>query len=422
MIKRRILLSGLALFFCAGHFAPSFAGWKRIGFEGHEITAITTGVDIWNNGQAIVIVGTKDSGVFSVSVPRDSVGRYPVFAYTASDKPAGVIRTLLISNDGIMAFAGTDSGLYGESMYFSSLPAWKKIRTFPSEPVVGIAYKDSTYCVATAKELYRSKSPWAYTNAWMPCSVSKRLPSPARSPNFTSLTSWGLNGFVAGSNAAAGSNTLGGVITGGGDANQWFSITCVNNRCVDSNVYSLTFSDFGLLFAGTSRGVYRYSTNVEMGVWYEMSPQLASPPVHHVLETYDSVSHAQEMYASTDSGVYILSPRINPNQWTLSLKVKAFGVVSPSPKKSNAVYAATADGVWKYEPTTGVGVVKVEKIPLSRNSVMGVYSLNGRKIASKVQLRRMTGIFITQQQNQKCKKFIAGMGNNRDYADFPAVR
>jgi hypothetical protein len=408
MIERRIFFPGFIVIYGIGAITNDYADWKQVGLKGKEVTAITKGIDLFSN-QQIILVGTKDTGVYSVSGAGDTVYRYPRYS-DASDKPAGRIRTLFTSADGIMTFAGTDSGLYGESGLFSSLPAWRKLQTFPSEPVVGIAYKDSTYYVATAIELYRSKSPWAYSNAWKPCSVSKWLPSPERSPHFTSLTSWDLGGLVAGSNASAGSDAFGGVITGGGSENRWIDWTCVNSHCVDSDVYSLTFG-FQQLYAGTSRGVFNYSTANEIGIWYEMTPQLASPPARHICVTSDSITHAREIYASTDSGVYALSPRVNANQWTLSLKVKAFAVASLAPDNSNAVYAATADGVWKYESTTGIGAGRAAKIPTHRAAVTGVYSINGRKMASEIRSMRMTGVFIILQQTGTCKRIFTGMKN-----------
>jgi hypothetical protein len=187
-------------------------------------------------------------------------------------------------------------------------------------------------------------------------------------------------------------------------------MTCVNNHCVDSNVYSLTFG-FQQVYAGTSRGVFNYSTVEEMGIWYEMTPQLASPPVRHICVTNDSVSHIREIYASTDSGVYVLSPRINAGQWTLSLKVKESAVASPTPDNATVVYAATADGVWKYEPTAGIGAGRASKIPAHRAEVTAFFSINGKKNALPARSKRLTGVYIALQQTGTCKRIFTGMGN-----------
>jgi hypothetical protein len=382
----RILLPGIVVSLGAGTFTDAVAGWKRIGFPGLEITAATTGVDLLKNKQPVALIAVKDSGVFCVSGSLDSIERYPGIGASAADRPAGTVRSLFTTSDGASAFAGTDSGLYGESLMFSSLPAWRKIPGF-SAPVVGIAHQDSFYCASTSSELYIAKYPFG---SWTPCTLSNRLPLPLVPSRLSSLVSWGpCGGFMAGAVAGIGTGGSGGILTGGNDGRRWQNMTCVYGRCVDSTVFSLTACD-GKVFAGTSRGIF-WAAEFDTGTWYPMTPQLVAPPVRHICVTYDSISDARKVFASTDSGVYVSS---NSNQWSLSLKVKTSGVVWPQKNYSTVIYAATADGLWKYEPATGVGEKTVRRMPFSGTRETGSYTIDGRRIPPIARGNRLPGVYL----------------------------
>ncbi len=395
---RRILFKGTILVCFAGIVGNAFSGWKRIGFAGTEVTAITAGIDKLAHDSLVILVAAGDSGIYSISGLNDSIRRFPRFALNASDKPAGIVRSLYVDDDGVAAFAGTDSGLYGESMNFSSLPAWKKISAFHGEPVVGITRKDTAYCAATIKELYTSKSPFG---TWKPCSVSKYLPPTANGAHFTSLTWWRYGGFAAGSALSGESNDFGGVMLSGDKGSTWNNVTCVVNQCVHNDVYSLSGDYNGRLYAGTSRGIF-WAIEFDTGQWYEVSPQLTTVAIRHQWITYDSVSRQREIFASTDSGVYLLSSRSNPQAWTLSLKIKAFGVWSSTTNTPQAWFAATSDGVWKYEQqTTALRSSNVHSELSFHCGMSEAYSIDGRLLPSQTRLNRISGVYILRQQRVK---------------------
>ncbi len=295
-----------------------------------------------------------------------------------------------MSKGGETTLAGTDSGLYGESLIFSSLPAWRRATIAITEPVRAITFTDSFWCVATAKELYRAKMPFS---TWTPCSVSKWLPSPSSAPNFTTLTTWRYGEVYAGS-VAQGANGFGGALCGGDKALQWENRTCMYGPCVDSNIYSLTSGDFGLLFAGTSRGIF-WSVEFDTGTWHPLSPQVPVTPVYNVCVTRDSSINGREIYAATDSGIYILSPRVNASQWFLSTRLKSSGIVTLNPSNSNTVYAATETGLWKYVSNGSVPVKKVSSVPFAlRKDVTEMYSIDGRRISLNNKSRQYSGVYI----------------------------
>jgi ligand-binding sensor domain-containing protein len=178
---------------------------------------------------------------------------------------------------------------------------------------------------------------------------------------------------------------------------QWKNRTCMP-QCVDNDVYSLSSGDNGKLFAGTSHGIF-WADEFDTGQWYEIHPQLKTWPVRHQWVTYDSVMRQREIFASTDSGVYLLSPRVNQGRWTLSLNVKAFGVASLTANTPNAWFAATSDGVWKYEQSTALIRKKdIHAVSSSRTAFMNAYTLDGRRITSTARLKSIPGVYVTLQQ------------------------
>jgi hypothetical protein len=145
------------------------------------------------------MIGTENGDVYTVSGTKDTIAKYPQIGSGIVDNPRGAVRALLVGKTGIETFAATDSGLYGESMIFSSLPAWRKIDSTHFDQSTALALMDSVYCAATPTALFRTKTPFG---TWTPCSISSVLPSQTRTPHFTSLISWWNTGFVAGSSMA----------------------------------------------------------------------------------------------------------------------------------------------------------------------------------------------------------------------------
>jgi hypothetical protein len=369
-----------------------YSDWNRIALAEVDITAITTTIDPFHNQQPIVIIGTKNGDVLSISGPNDSIARYPFLSSIFSDKPSGAIRSLSISKGGETALACTDSGLYGGSLMFSSLPAWRRIPSIPVEPVNAVTLTDSIWCVATAKELYRTKFPFS---AWTPCSISKWLPYPGSTPNFTSLTTWWSGGIYAGS-AAQGVNGFSGVLCGGEKGLQWENRTCIYGPCVDSNVYSLTTGDFETIFAGTSRGIF-WSVEFDTGTWHPLSPQVPVTPVRYVCVTRDSSINVREIYASTDSGIYILSPRLNAGKWQLSTRLKSCGIVSLNPSNSNTVYAATENGLWKYVSNASVPTRRISPVPVFREESTEMFTIDGKRILIPSKTKQLKGVYVITQ-------------------------
>jgi hypothetical protein len=394
--KYSLISSVFSFILAGGTICSIFPDWNRIGLAGVDITAITAGIDAYHNKQPIILIGTENGDVYTVSGAHDSIAKYPTMGSGISDNPRGAVRALLVGKTGIETFAATDSGLYGESMIFSSLPAWKKLDSIHFSKVTALALMDSIYCAATPTALFRTKTPFG---TWTPCSISNVLPSQTPDPHFTSLTSWWNTGFVAGSSWAEGTTYFGGVLTGGRQPQyNWINSTCIFSYCVDNNVYSLTTDNSGRLYAGTSKGIFCLN-EIDTGKWYPITPQLTGTVVRHVCVNYDSSIHSNQIFASTDSGIYILSPRLNPNKWVCTTRLKSYGIASPTPNNSKVFYAATETGLWKWD-FNSTQVKKTIPTRTSSKLITSMYTINGRKIIPNNSFRNHPGVYISVQYDE----------------------
>ncbi len=83
---RQFLIEALITILITGVTFTPYANWDRIVLAGVDITAITTGTDIFHNKQPIVIIGTENGDVLSVSGPNDTIEHYPPLSYSSTDK------------------------------------------------------------------------------------------------------------------------------------------------------------------------------------------------------------------------------------------------------------------------------------------------------------------------------------------------
>lgn len=400
-MKRHTSSLTLFIFLLAANLGPVLAQWNQIGLAGVDVTAITTGINAWSGEPSpVLFLGTETGDVLMMNESKNIFEKYPKITLNESDKPRGKIRALLLSKSGTDAYAGSDSGLFMQSMVFSSLPAWKKAINLVAGSVNAITCNDSIVTAATTGELYSSKSLYG---GWISCNMSQWLPEISPPPNFTSLVSW--HGVItAGSSLTGEKSTFGGVLVGSKNASDWTNATCINscahNPCVNNNVYCLATGLKGELYAGTSNGIYRLN-DLDTGCWHEISPQLADGPINHLCVTYDSSINASVLFASTPGGIHILSPRIDPDNWSLSTSMKANGIVSLKPANSGVVYAATQDGLWKYEPPTSVHNRLPSKPPVPSGIPIEFYSIDGRLLRSAPGSgNKRTGVFISVQRDE----------------------
>ncbi|MBN1577241.1 MAG: hypothetical protein JW913_11850 [Chitinispirillaceae bacterium] len=383
-------------------------GWKRVGFVGKEIRALAVGRDVMRDRQA-VYVPVDDSGVFMISGPDDSMYQFP-FHDSPDDRPVGNIHSLLVSEDGATVLAGSDSGLYGASMYFSSLPIWRKTPLNSTETVIGIAESDSALCAVTASGVYRSKVAYG---TWWPCSSGSGPVRPASGSVFTSITSWPAGeGFAAGAAATAGNGSGGNVIFGSKNGRVWPDNQCIQGcTCSEGDVYSLAADTFITIYAGTSKGVF-HGVDFDTGCWHSRTPQLEMPIRDMCLERMNTSGMPPDIYAATDSGVYLKSLQTSASgAWNRRFNMKTFAVEVMNVSGEYIIYAATVDGVWKYDKSTPVVRLRnmVKPQPAAGRTVM--YSLDGRVLSQNVR-KRYRGVYITISGN-RIRSSVVGMHNGR---------
>jgi len=355
---------------CSGGFA---GGWKQVGFAGQEITGIIAGNDAFRQEQA-VFFPVKDSGIYIMTATDDSTRRFPN-TFMADDKPVGTVHSLHVSADGVEAFAGTDSGLYMESLNFASLPAWRRVSALPSVPVYGIASSDSAYCVMTKNELYQSKSGYS---TWARCSLF--TPSSETITSYAALTVWQHIGFIAATVTEANPPAFESVLLGNPGATIWGVMSDIEGCTdLDQAVLSLSTDTTGMLYAGTAKGVF-FGWDFDTGCWHPVNPQLPMPVKDVKPYSAGSNGNPSDLFAATDSGLYLWSGAASsPGEWQKSLATRTSGVAVVTMESGvRFVYAATDDGIWKYDPASGVTTARPRNHIRNTGTGAMMYTLDGK--------------------------------------------
>jgi hypothetical protein len=101
------------------------------------------------------------------------------------------------------------------------------------------------------------------------------------------------------------------------------------------------------LAAGTTTGVF-WVDDFDTGSWHACNPQLKTAPARHLYVSYHTRSEIADVFASTDSGVCILSPLVKNGEWVLSYAGKANAVISLVAMDPKEWFAATSDGVYRF--------------------------------------------------------------------------
>lgn len=377
-----------------------YSAWKRVGFAGREIRALAVGRDVMQNRQ-VVYIPVDDSGVFTMYGPDDSTYQFP-FHNSPDDRPAGKIYSLLVAEEGATVVAGSDSGLYSASIYFSSLPMWRRTTLNSAETVIDIAESDSAFCAVTSAGVYRSKLAYG---TWWPCSTGSGPVRPVSGSVFTSITSWPAGeGFAAGSASTAGNGSGGTVVFGSKNGRVWTDNQCIEGcSCSEGDVYSLTADTLMTIYAGTSKGVF-HGVDFDTGCWHSHPPQLEMPIHDMCLQRANTSGMPPDIYVATDSGVYLKSLQTTASgAWNRLFTMKTFAVEVLNVADEYIIYAATADGVWKYDKSTPVVKMRNVVIPPAVAASTVMYSLDGRVLLQNA-AKGYRGVCITLSENRICSR------------------
>ena len=397
----RILI--IPLLFCLTQL--SFAKWEQIGLKGTVVTSIACGKP-W--GTPTVFAGTRSDGTF---FRMDSSDPFRLLSDLGVDTVEPVLKTvhcLFLAGGDMILFAGTESGLF-RYVFTSGLPPhWTRMTDVPAIPVIAItAHGDTCFC-ATPGEVYRS---FNLGNAWAACSTRKFLPPLQNMAWFTSLALW--RGINVGSQVSAPKESWCGVLNSIDNGESWKGISSVPGFSNPSVISLTTYSPMYLqpirLLAGTSgTGKLFWTDDLDTGTWHELDPQLKNVQTRNLYVTYHTRSLIADIFASTDSGVYVLSDLVKPGEWVLSLKGNACGVASFDSIDTKEWFAAMTDGVYRF---TLDGVATLPHVTHStRTSVKAqngiLYSLDGRVLNS----RRHSGIAIFKEGQAGTTKIILQHG------------
>jgi hypothetical protein len=400
----------LTFIFLFSLFSFSFAKWEQIGLKGTEVTALASGKFFIDT---LLIAGTKSSGVFyrmGASAPfslltgmgPDSLG--PALKAVHCLYMPGVTGIPFL-------FAGTDSGLFRYIFTSGLPPQWTRMTGVPAEPVFAVtAQGDTCYC-ATRSEVYRS---FNMGNAWAACSTRQFLLPMQRLTTYTSLAVF--MGINAGSQMTGSLMAWDGVLHSFDQGAAWKDVSYLPGQSTPriADVFSLAayapvWNRPVRLAAGTQTGIF-WAEDFDTGSWHEMEQQNKIAPAKHLYVSYHSKSTIADIFASTDSGVCILSALVKDGEWVLSLKGKANGVASLFSMDPKEWFAAMGDGVYRFT------LEEVKTAPAASHSIHtsnmtqagAVYSLDGRAVTGKCR----TGIFIYKDEQSRLKKTFL----------FPAVK
>jgi hypothetical protein len=345
MTRRFLIIIVIAITLLAGN---SFSKWELYGLKGKEITSLATGIFF---GDTMLFAGTKSEGVF-VQYKRADTFSLLTRAGTDTIVPAlkSIHSLFMQTNPAVPVLcAGSDSGLYCYRFTSGLIPQWYKISGISSEPVMAISGRNDTLFAATRSEIYKNGTGMA---AWEPCSARTFLPAMQRMSAFSSLCIF--KGINAGSTMSAAMSSWWGVLYSQSWGKSWTDVSSMPAQSSPrmTSVFSLAvyapdFSQPQQLAAGTSSGVF-YATDFVTDIWHPCNPQLNIAPAKHLYVTYHTRSTIADIFASTDSGVCILSALVKSGEWVLSRAGKANAVISLTSMDTKEWFAATSDGVFRF--------------------------------------------------------------------------
>jgi hypothetical protein len=162
-------------------------------------------------------------------------------------------------------------------------------------------------------------------------------------------------------------------------------------------VYDLAFytdpSGGGRLLAATGTGL-QFLHDIDTGYWHPLDPQLKGVTPKSLDVTYYSKSKLAEIFVSSDSGVHVLSGRFGSSDWVRLFDRKTDCITSVALLDPGEWFAGTADGIWRYTPTSGVISGRLKSVSCS-SLRLSSYSitLDGKK-TSDVPSHSPSGIII----------------------------
>jgi hypothetical protein len=333
-------------------FLPCLAQWKQIGLAGKEVTALVSVVI--PPADTLLIAGTRSDGVWA----RRNSGQFQLLDNLGSVRPSSFLKGITnfhVHPKSYLLFAGTDSGLCAYPLVSMIEPMWIKVKTGAETFVTDIVGTGDTLFCCTPSEVYRSLNSGT---AWEPCSARTFLPMLGNITSFTSLAfCWGIN---AGSKFSGALNSWMGVMNSTDLGAKWHDISVLPptqtvGQVFDLVAYRTRFDAKQRLLAATNEGLKYVEGDLDTGCWYPLDPQFKAMTPKSVHVSYFSRSFISEFWVAGDSGVYVLSDRINAVGWARLYDKKSNCVIADAAVDPQRWFAGTGDGIWMF-PGKDAGV------------------------------------------------------------------
>jgi ligand-binding sensor domain-containing protein len=201
---------------------------------------------------------------------------------------------------------------------------------------------------------------------------------------FTSLAfCWGIN---AGSKFIGALNSWMGVMNSTDLGVKWHDVSVLPpaqavGQVFDLAAYRTRFDARQRLLAATNDGLKFVEGDLDTGCWYPLDPQLKAMTPKSVHVSYFSRSFISEFWVAGDSGVYVLSGRINTVDWARLYDKKSNCVIDDAAVDPQRWFAGTIDGIWMF-PGKNVGVAPRAPDRAARRltgSKWKAFTLDGRR-------------------------------------------
>jgi hypothetical protein len=390
-----IIMAGL----CFGQY-----NWQPLGLKGIEVTALAAGQFY---GQTVLFAGTKSEGIFECGFDGSSDR---MFSLRGDPKEYPGLKNVnclyyLYREDDIgrAIFAGTDSGLYVRYLGDGAGPGWKLIElsaNFRSLSIQGSG--DTLFCLCGGLLLrIDEKDTWNGGgvlrsfdggNTWTYCRIPSDAVDDRTVLDMTSMAFQEGELFIAALKDSS-ALTWGGILHSDDYGFSWDGYA--DYHTMNSLIYYRpALTDSLRLLVGTELG-FTYTTNIESDNWFPLENQLEGIIPRHLYVEYDSNSDAACIFASSDSGIYVLD-YLNAQQygveWVQTLDIPTYAVTS-NRQYDPACFAATTDGVYRFGPPLNAKQISYrQNSPGYRTSqtaahAQSIYRINGQKINSHLKAR-----------------------------------
>jgi hypothetical protein len=390
------------------------ADWVQIGLDNKEVTTLITAVlppTALPDPDTLLIAGTKANGVWTKKGTESTFKLLPDFGQIESPSFLTGIHTLYVNGSSRLLFAASDSGLSCYPLVSMIEPRWMKITAIPSVTITDIIGNGDTICCSTPSDVYKS---FDRGTTWAACSTRKFLPALGNITSFTSLAFY--YGINAGSKFLGALNSWQGVMNSGDWGKTWRDISLLPpqteaiGQVFDLVGYAPKFDAEQRMLAASQEGLRFIQGDFDTGYWHEFEPPLKGGVPKSIHISYFSRSFIAEYWVATDSGIFILSDRINPIGWAKLFDRPTYCIIDDNRVDPKTWFAGTNDGVWQFPGETGIRRENVVKLRASKPQAAVYFTLNGRIVSRSSGCAAYNSVLLVRENGDTrlLRRFVSG--------------